>query len=147
MEENAQQQQQQTPPAQQQQTPPAPVQHTGGMQTLPDDGTMQTGRAGEAGAAVSTAEDTHAKMVEMQQRQIDQLIKQNESLQSQIGILLRNGASVTDEANQAEKPQIGNLTQEQFDYRNSEKYVSLAELGKQAGKRDYENVNSERKKE
>lgn len=128
---------------------PAPMQQTGGVQTLSNDGTMQTGNAGNAGAAGSSAEDTQAQMFAMQQQQIAQLIEQNKSLQSQIGTLLRNGASITDDNQQQvqnaqqQAQQVGNMTQAQAEYRRSEDYVSLADLGKEIGKREYKNDNME----
>lgn len=131
---------------------PAPMQQTGGVQTLSNDGTMQAGNAGTAGAAGSTAEDTQAEMFAMQQQQIAQLIEQNKSLQSQIGTLLRNGASITDDNQQQQQQQaqnaqnmqqVGNMTQAQAEYRRSEDYVSLADLGKEIGKREYKNDNME----
>lgn len=128
---------------------PAPVQHTGGMQTLSNDDTMQTGNAGNAGAAGSSAEDTYAKMFEQSQAQVAQLIEQNKSLQNQIGTLLRSGASITDDSQQQQQQQaqqaqqVGNMTQAQAEYKRSEDYVSLSDLGKEIGKREYKNDNIE----
>lgn len=128
---------------------PAPIPQTGGVQTLSNDGTMQTGNADTAGAAGSSAEDTQAEMFAMQQQQIAQLIEQNKSLQSQIGTLLRNGASIVDDSQQQQQQQaqnaqqVGNMTQAQAEYRRSEDYVSLADLGKEIGKREYKNENME----
>lgn len=130
-------------------TPPAPAQQTGGVQTLSNDGTMQSGNAGNAGAAGSSAEDTQAQMFDTQQRQIEQLIEQNKSLQSQIETLLRSGASIVDDSQQQQQQQaqnaqqVGNMTQAQSEYRRSEDYVSLADLGKEIGKREYKNDNIE----
>lgn len=133
-------------------TPPAAPQ-TGGVQSLSGDDTMHAGNAGNAGAAGSSAEDTQAQMFETQQKLIDQLIEQNKSLQSQIGTLLRNGAIVTDDNQQQQAQnaqqqaqnaqQVGNMTQAQAEYRRSENYVSLADLGKEIGKREYKNDNIE----
>lgn len=129
---------------------PAPEQQTGGVQTLSNDGTMQAGNAGNAGAAGSSAEDTQAQMFETQQKQIAQLIEQNKSLQSQIETLLRSGASIVDDSQQQQQQQqaqnaqqVGNMTQAQAEYRRSEDYVSLADLGKEIGKREYKNDNIE----
>lgn len=131
-------------------TPPAPAQQTGGVQTLSNDDTMPAGNAGNAGAAGSSAEDTQAQMFDTQQKQIAQLIEQNRSLQSQIETLLRSGASITDDSQQQQQQQqaqnaqqVGNMTQAQFEYRRSEDYVSLADLGKEIGKREYKNDNLE----
>ena len=128
---------------------PAPIPQTGGVQTLSNDDTIKAGNAGNAGAAGSSAEDTQAQMFAMQQQQIAQLIEQNKSLQSQIGTLLRNGASIVDDSQQQQVQnaqnvqQIGNMTQAQAEYRRSEDYVSLADLGKEIGKREYKNDNIE----
>ena len=132
-------------------TPPAAPQ-TGGVQTLSNDDTMHAGNAGNAGAAGSSAEDTQAEMFAVQQQQIAQLIEQNKSLQSQIGTLLRSGASIVDDSQQQAQnaqqqaqnaQQVGNMTQAQFEYKRSEDYVSLADLGKEIGKREYKNDNME----
>lgn len=81
------------------------------------------------GAGGSTPEDTpdYEKLIEKQSSQIDELIEANKSLQSQIGVLLRNGAAIND-ANNNESTQ-----------RESERedYVSLSDLGKELGKREY----------
>lgn len=130
-------------------TPPAPAQQTGGVQTPSNDGTMPAGNAGNAGAAGSSAEDTQARMFDTQQKQIAQLIEQNKSLQSQIETLLRSGASIVDDSQQQQQQaqnaqqQVGNMTQAQFEYKRSEDYVSLADLGKEIGKREYKNDNLE----
>lgn len=123
---------------------PAPI-----VQTLSNDGTMQAGNAGNAGAAGSSAEDTQAQMFDTQQKQISQLIEQNKSLQSQIETLLRSGASIVEDNGQQQQQQaqnaqqVGNMTQAQAEYRRSEGYVSLADLGKEIGKREYKNDNME----
>ena len=123
---------------------PAPI-----VQTLSNDDTMQTGNAGNAGAAGSSAEDTQAQMFDTQQKQISQLIEQNKSLQSQIETLLRSGASIVEDNGQQQQQQaqnaqqVGNMTQAQAEYRRSEDYVSLADLGKEIGKREYKNYNME----
>lgn len=128
--------------------PPEPVQQTGGVQTPPNDDTMHDGDAGNASAAVSPAEDTYAKLFEQSQSQVAQLIEQNKSLQSQVETLLRNGAVIHDDnAVQTQQANIGNMTQEQMDYKHSGEYVSLADLGKDIGKREYININDERKGE
>lgn len=128
---------------QQQATPQAPD-----LQTISQNYNMQTGNASEDSAADSTAEDTLSRLFEQSQAQVAQLVEQNKSLQDQIGLLLRNGASVTDN-NGTSTPNdnsqtIGNLTQAQLEYRQSEDYVSLADLGREVGKRDYENHNLEK---
>lgn len=130
------------------QVPPAP--NTGdNLQTIPQDDNVQTGNASEGSAAGSSAEDTLTKLFEQSQAQVAQLVEQNKSLQDQIGMLLRNGASVTDNngtstLNNDNTQKIGNMTQAQFEYKHSEDYVSLADLGREVGKREYENHNLEK---
>lgn len=129
------------------QVPPAPNMGDN-LQTISQDDNVQTGNASEAGAAGSSAEDTLTKLFEQSQAQVAQLVEQNKSLQDQIGMLLRNGASVTDN-NGTSTPndttqKIGNMTQAQFDYKQSEEYVSLADLGKEIGKREYKNMNTDK---
>lgn len=128
--------------------PPAPNTDDN-LQTIPQDDNVQSGNASEGSAADSTAEDTLTKLFEQSQAQVAQLVEQNKSLQDQIGMLLRNGASVTDNngtstPNNDNTQTIGNMTQAQFEYRQSEEYVSLADLGREVGKRDYENRNLEK---
>ena len=113
---------------------PAPMQQTGGVQTLSNDGTMQTGNAGTAGAAGSSAEDTlkaYEGLIEQMRAQNETLIKANESLQSQIGLLIRGGGSV---GQHTADPEPQNPTQEPG-------YTSFADLGKELGKRDYYSHN------
>lgn len=130
------------------QVPPAP--NTGdNLQTISQDDNVQAGSASDDGAAGSSAEDTLAELFRQSQAQVAQLVEQNKSLQDQIGMLLRNGASVTDTngmstPNNDNTQKIGNMTQLQFEYKQSENYVSLADLGREAGKRDYENHNLEK---
>ena len=82
------------------------------------------------GAGGSTPEDTpdYEKLIEKQSSQIDELIEANKSLQSQIGVLLRNGAAINDANDNNESTQ-----------RESERedYVRLSDLGKELGKREY----------
>lgn len=88
-------------------------------------------------AAGSTAEDTlesYQKLVEQLTAQNAELIKSQESLQSQIGELIRNGATAGKPSTSAES------TTEPDD----EPYVPLAELGSEIGKRDYKPHNSNR---
>lgn len=86
------------------------------------------------GAADSTAEDTlksYEKLVEQLSAQNAELMKNQQSLQSQIGELIRNGAT-------AGKPSADTESTTEPE----EPYVPLAELGKELGKRDYKSHNS-----
>lgn len=145
--QNNQQQNNQQQNNQQQTAPQAPD-----LQTISQNDNIQAGNASEGSAAVSPAEDTLSKLFEQSQAQVAQLIKQNESLQSQIGLLLRNGA-VTANSNgngngngesAQDLQQVGNMTQAQLDYKQSEDYVSLSDLGKEIGKREYRNMNTDK---
>lgn len=86
----------------------------------------------QTSAAGGTAEDTlgqYKALTEQLMAQNKALIEQNKSLQSQFGVLIRNGASV---GHQGEQPES---------QPEPEKYVSLAELGSEIGKRDYRSHN------
>lgn len=84
-------------------------------------------------AGAATPEDTtdyQALIGEMQktmQETVSALKTQNESLQRQIGILIRNGANQTSPAQPAQAEQQG----------TPEGYKPLADLGAEIGKRDY----------
>lgn len=99
------------------------------LQDDTQDSIIQNEDEASTGAGCSTPEDTpdYEKLIERQSSQIDELIEANKSLQSQIGVLLRNGAAIND-ANENESTQ-----------RESERddYVSLSDLGKELGKREY----------
>lgn len=92
-------------------------------------------------AAGVTAEDTvkaYDALFQQQRGEIDSLTKANRSLKAQIGILLRNGASVGDSSQ-------GTLaTQPPEPEKPHEPYVSLADLGAEIGKRDYATHNTTR---
>lgn len=123
---------------------PAPVQQTGGVQTPNNDGTIDTGNANDSSAAGSSAEDTLKSVIAQSQDQVAKLIEQNQSLQSQIEMLLRNGATINDNAQaQAQAQEVENMTLDQFNEKHSENYVSLSDLGAEIGKREYKNVNIE----
>ncbi len=109
--------------------------------TVPEPVTMEP--QGQAAAAGDTAEDTvkaYQALFEKQRDEMDSLKKANQSLQSQIGILLRNGASVS-----AQEPEPAQATQQAQASvsENREPYVSLADLGKEIGKRDYASHNTQ----
>lgn len=91
-------------------------------------------QAPEQSAAGSSAEDTlkaYEGLIEQMKTQNETLIKANESLQSQIGLLIRGGGSV---GQHAQDPEPQNPTQEPG-------YTSFADLGKELGKRDYHSHN------
>ena len=91
-------------------------------------------QAPEPSAADGTAEDTlkaYEGLIEQMKAQNETLIKANESLQSQIGLLIRGGGSV---GQHAPDPKPQNPTQEPG-------YTSFADLGKELGKRDYHSHN------
>ena len=91
-------------------------------------------QAPEQSAAGSSAEDTlkaYEGLIEQMRAQNETLIKANESLQSQIGLLIRGGGSV---GQHTADPEPQNPTQEPG-------YTSFADLGKELGKRDYQSHN------
>lgn len=103
-------------------------------------------------AAGSTAEDTlgeYKALLEQMKAQNQALIEQNKSLQNQFGILIRNGAHVGrhgDSTSVSDSGANGALhsmqNSGQFEPQEpQEPYVSLAELGSQLGKRDYQSHN------
>lgn len=99
-----------------------------------------------AGAAGGTAEDAQAEyraLVEQLMSQNKALIEQNRSLQTQFGILIRSGASVGQHGDGDplhDSGNAGNAGPVQ-DMGQDEPYASLAELGKEIGKRDYKSHN------
>lgn len=105
-----------------------------------------------ASAAGGTAEDAQAgyrALVEQLMSQNKALIEQNRSLQSQFGILIRSGASVGRHGDSDPIHDSGNAgnagsVQDMGQNEPSEPYVSLAELGKEIGKRDYVSHNTQK---
>lgn len=103
-------------------------------------------------AAGSTAEDTlgeYKALLEQMKAQNQALIEQNKSLQNQFGILIRNGAHVGrhgDSTNVSDSGANGALDsmQDSGQSEPQEPYVSLAELGSQLGKRDYQSHNAKK---
>ena len=101
-------------------------------------------------AAGSTAEDTLAEykaLLKQMEAQNKALIEQNRSLQSQFGMLIRSGAHVGQHG--SGDPVSGSGTgslldpvQDSGQNEPQEPYVSLAELGREIGKRDYGSHNS-----
>lgn len=118
------------------------TENTDTKQAAPEPVTIES--TSEDVAAGVTAEDTaraYDALFNQLRGENDKLAQANRSLQAQIGILLRNGASVgdtsqavnehgQDQANEPEPP--------------SEPYVSLADLGAEIGKRDYATHNTQR---
>ena len=105
-----------------------------------------------ASAAGSTAEDTldeYKSLLEQMEAQNKALLEQNRSLQSQFGMLIRSGAHVGQHG--SGDPVSGSGTgslldpvQDSGQDEPQEPYVSLAELGKEIGKRDYGSHNSQK---
>ena len=103
-------------------------------------------------AAGGTAEDTlgeYKALIEQMKAQNAALIEQNKSLQSQFGILIRSGASVGRHGDSGYVSGPGNPgpldpVQDSGQNEPQEPYVSLAELGKEIGKRDYGSHNTKK---
>lgn len=103
-------------------------------------------------AAGSTAEDTLAEykaLLKQMEAQNKALIEQNSSLQNQFGMLIRSGAHVGrngDSGSVSDSGSAGNAgsVQDMGQDEPQEPYVSLAELGKEIGKRDYGSHNSQK---
>lgn len=84
--------------------------------------------------------EAYKALFEKQKAELDNQLKVNDSLQKQINILMRNGASVTE----TKETEIQNVSCETIE--QQEEYISLAELGKELGKRDYQSHNLEKEK-
>lgn len=105
-----------------------------------------------ASAADRTAEDTlenYRSLLKQMEAQNKALLEQNRSLQSQFGILIRSGASVGrhgDSGSVSDSGSAGNAgsVQDMGQDEPQEPYVSLAELGKEIGKRDYGSHNTQK---
>lgn len=105
-----------------------------------------------ASAAGGTAEDAQAEyraLVEQLMSQNKALIEQNRSLQNQFGILIRSGAHVGrngDGSSVSDPGSTGNggFMPDMGQNEPQEPYVSLAELGKEIGKRDYGSHNTQK---
>ena len=100
-------------------------------------------------AADSTAEDTldeYKSLLRQMEAQNKALIEQNRSLQTQFGILIRSGAHVGRNGDSDpihDSGNAGNAGSVQ-DMGQNEPYVSLAELGREIGKRDYASHNTQK---
>ena len=105
-----------------------------------------------ASAAGSTAEDTLAEykaLLKQMEAQNKALIEQNQSLQSQFGMLIRSGAHVGqhgsgDPVSGSGTSSLLDPVQDSGQNEPQEPYVSLAELGKEIGKRDYGSHNTKK---
>lgn len=105
-----------------------------------------------ASAAGGTAEDTldeYKSLLEQMEAQNKALLEQNRSLQNQFGMLIRSGAHVGQHG--SGDPVSGSGTGSLLDPvqgmgqpEPKEPYVSLAELGKEIGKRDYGSHNTQK---
>ena len=103
-------------------------------------------------AAGSTAEDTldeYKSLLRQMEAQNKALLEQNRSLQTQFGILIRSGAHVGrngDSSSVSDPGSAGNAgsVQDMGQDEPQKPYVSLAELGKEIGKRDYGSHNSQK---
>jgi hypothetical protein len=104
----------------------------------------------QTSAAGGTAEDTlgeYKALIEQMKAQNDALLKQNQSLQNQFGILIRSGAHVgqhEDSNSVSGNDPDSVLGKGGGQTEPEEPYVSLAELGSQIGKRDYRSHNSQK---
>lgn len=91
--------------------------------------------------AAATAEETVAAyqaLFEKQRAEKQKADEQIKSLQNQIAILMRNGGSVT-------APSAEQQPEQSFEPEaEREPYVSLSELGREIGKRDYSSHNANR---
>lgn len=111
------------------------------------DATISTENGADSGSAVGTepAEDTLDAYKTLAKELADQnkaLMDNQKSLQDQISVLIRNGASINDTHTNS----VGASGDDDTGH-NSEgagAYVSLKDLGTELGKRDYKNENLKR---
>lgn len=118
------------------------TENTDTKQTAPEPVTIDS--TSEDAAAGVTAEDTaraYDALFNQLRGENDKLAQANRSLQAQIGILLRNGASVGDTSKAINEPGRDQANEPEPP---SEPYVSLADLGAEIGKRDYATRNTQR---
>ena len=118
------------------------TENTDTKQTAPEPVTIDS--TSEDAAAGVTAEDTaraYDALFNQLRGENDKLAQANRSLQAQIGILLRNGASVSDMSQAINEPGQDQANEPEPP---SEPYVSLADLGAEIGKRDYATHNTQR---
>lgn len=103
-------------------------------------------------AAGSTAEDTldeYRSLLKQMEAQNKALLEQNRSLQDQFGILIRSGAHVGqhgsgDHVSGSGTGSLLDPLQDSGQNEPQEPYVSLAELGREIGKRDYASHNTQK---
>lgn len=89
----------------------------------------------ESGIGKPEEPDKAAEIIAKQNAAIEKLLEMQDKLQSQIGVLLRNGASITDEPNSNANDDDKSI--------NEGEYKTLAELGGEIGRREYKNINKE----
>lgn len=109
-------------------------------------GSIEPQTASAAGGTAEDAQEEYKALVEQLMSQNKALIEQNKSLQSQFGILIRSGASVGRHGDSDpihDSGNAGNAGSVQ-DMGQNEPYVSLAELGREIGKRDYGSHNTQK---
>lgn len=97
------------------------------LENQENDDTMKE-QTSETSAESKSSEDTledYKQLFEKQQKQINSQIKENQSLQRQINILMRNGASVTSGNDHTTTEPV-------------EKTITFDELGKYIGRKDYD---------
>lgn len=112
-------------------------------------GSIEPQAASAAGGTAEDAQEEYKALVEQLMSQNKALIEQNRSLQSQFGILIRSGAHVGrngDSGSVSDPGSTGNggLMPDMGQDEPQEPYVSLAELGREIGKRDYGSHNTQK---
>lgn len=102
-------------------------------------------RDSEDGAGDGTPEDTlgaYKSIIEQQKKQIDTMLDNQKSLQNQISVLIRNGASPNGRNDTGNNVLDGSGSGgNDSDHDSQEPYVTLAELGSEIGKRDFHSHN------
>lgn len=96
-------------------------------------------------ASVNTELEAYKALYEKGQAELASAIEKNESLNRQIAILMRNGASVTQHTNSTSSHELYDFASTDNNLKSDEPYVSLADLGGQVGKRDYK-IENEKKR-
>lgn len=112
-------------------------------------GSIEPQAASAAGGTAEDALEEYRSLLKQMEAQNKALLEQNRSLQNQFGILIRSGASVGQHGSgdPVSGSGIGSLldpVQDSGQNEPQEPYVSLAELGKEIGKRDYGSHNTKK---
>lgn len=112
-------------------------------------GSIEPQAASAVGGTAEDAQEEYKALVEQLMAQNKALIEQNKSLQNQFGILIRSGAHVGrngDSGSVSDSGSAGNagFVQDMGQNEPQKPYVSLADLGKEIGKRDYGSRNSQK---